>query len=66
MAKLIPKPKMSTAEAAYVPALAKGLRVTIGHFIRNTFNSRSSEKSSIETVVIWLGVNPRCAAQRAR
>ena len=50
MAKLIPKPKMSTAEAAYVPALAKGLRVTIGHFIRNTFSSRHSETSSIETV----------------
>jgi NADH-quinone oxidoreductase subunit I len=50
MAKLIPKPKMSAAEAAYVPEIAKGLRVTIGHFIRNTFNSRGSEKSDVDTV----------------
>ena len=50
MAKLIPKPKMSAAEAAYVPEIAKGLRVTIGHFIRNTFRSRHSEQSDIDTV----------------
>jgi NADH-quinone oxidoreductase subunit I len=50
MAKLIPKPKMTAAEAAYVPEIAKGLRVTIGHFIRNTFNARGSEKSDVETI----------------
>jgi NADH-quinone oxidoreductase subunit I len=50
MAKLIPKPKMSAAEAAYVPEIAKGLRVTIGHFIRNTFSARGSERSDIETI----------------
>ena len=50
MAKLIPKPKMNAAEAAYVPEIAKGLRVTIGHFIRNTFSARGSERSDIETV----------------
>ena len=50
MAKLIPKPKMNAAEAAYVPEIAKGLRVTIGHFIRNTFSARGSEQSDIETI----------------
>jgi NADH-quinone oxidoreductase subunit I len=50
MAKLIPKPKMTAAEAAYVPEIAKGLRVTIGHFIRNTFSARGSERSDIETI----------------
>jgi NADH-quinone oxidoreductase subunit I len=50
MAKLIPKPKMTAAEAAYVPEIAKGLRVTIGHFIRNTFSSRHSERSEIDTI----------------
>ena len=50
MAKLIPKPKMTASEAAYVPEIAKGLRVTIGHFMRNTFSSRGSERSDIETV----------------
>jgi NADH-quinone oxidoreductase subunit I len=50
MAKLIPKPTMTAAEAAYVPEIAKGLRVTIGHFIRNTFSARGSERSDIETI----------------
>jgi len=50
MAKLIPKPKMNAAEAAYVPEIAKGLRVTISHFIRNTFSARGSERSDIETI----------------
>src|SRR4051812_28543672 len=50
MAKLIAKPKMSAAESAYVPEIAKGLRVTIGRFIQNTFSSRASEQNEIDTV----------------
>ena len=50
MAKLISKPKMSAAEAIYVPEIAKGLSVTIGRFFQNTFRSRHSEESEIDTV----------------
>jgi NADH-quinone oxidoreductase subunit I len=50
MAKLIPKPKMSAAEALYVPEIAKGLRVTIGRFLQNTFSARGSEGNEIDTV----------------
>lgn len=50
MAKLIPKPKMTAAEAVYVPEIAKGLGVTIGRFFQNTFRSRHSERSEIDTV----------------
>jgi NADH-quinone oxidoreductase subunit I len=50
MAKLIPKPKMTAAEAAYVPEIAKGLRVTIGRFFKNTFTPRKSEENEIDTV----------------
>ena len=50
MAKLIPKPKMSAAESAYVPEIAKGLRMTIGRFMKNTFTSRQSESNEIDTV----------------
>src|SRR6201990_1803712 len=50
MAKLIAKPKMTVAEAAYVPEIAKGLRVTIGRFLKNTFSARGSEGNEIDTV----------------
>ena len=50
MAKLIPKPKMSASEALYVPEIAKGLRVTIGRFLQNTFSARGSEGNEIDTV----------------
>ncbi len=50
MAKLIPKPKMTAAEAIYVPEIAKGLGVTIGRFFTNTFSSRGSENNQIDTV----------------
>ena len=43
MAKLIHKPKMNAAESVYVPEIAKGLRVTIGRFLKNTFSARGSE-----------------------
>jgi NADH-quinone oxidoreductase subunit I len=50
MAKLIPKPRMNAAELVYVPELAKGLRVTIGRFFKNTFSSRGTEGNEIDTV----------------
>jgi NADH-quinone oxidoreductase subunit I len=50
MAKLIPKPKMTAAEAMYVPEIAKGLGVTIGRFFKNTFTSRQNEVNEIDTV----------------
>ena len=35
MAKLVPKPEMTAAEATYVPEIAKGLKLTIGRFFKN-------------------------------
>ena len=35
MAKLVPKPDMSASEAAYVPEIAKGLKLTISRFFKN-------------------------------
>jgi NADH-quinone oxidoreductase subunit I len=35
MAKLVPKPDMTLSEAAYVPEIAKGLKLTIGRFFKN-------------------------------
>jgi NADH-quinone oxidoreductase subunit I len=50
MAKLISKPKMNAAESVYVPEIAKGLRVTIGRFFKNTFSARGSAGNEIDTV----------------
>ena len=35
MAKLVPKPEMTMSESAYVPEIAKGLKLTIGRFFKN-------------------------------
>jgi NADH-quinone oxidoreductase subunit I len=43
MAKLVDKPPMDAAEAAYVPEVAKGLAVTIERFIKNTFGKRERD-----------------------
>jgi NADH-quinone oxidoreductase subunit I len=37
MAKLIAKPKMNVREQAYVPEIAKGLKLTMGRFFKNVF-----------------------------
>lgn len=49
MAKLVPKPKMTAREQAYVPEVAKGLGLTMRRFFRNTFLPR--DKGSRETVL---------------
>lgn len=38
MAKLVDRPDPTTLEQAYVPAIAKGLGVTIQRFVQNTFS----------------------------
>ena len=38
--KVITKPPRTVAEQAYVPEIAKGLRLTMGRFFKNTFSSR--------------------------
>ncbi len=40
MGKLVHKPKVTAAEAAYVPEIVRGLGVTMRHFFKNTFSSR--------------------------
>lgn len=37
MAKLVDKPAMNAMEQSYVPEIAKGLRLTLKHFFKNTF-----------------------------
>ena len=49
MAKLVDKPKMTAAEAVYVPEIAKGLNLTIRRFFKNVFTNR--EDSDIDTVM---------------
>lgn len=49
MAKLVPKPKMTAREQAYVPEVAKGLGLTMRRFFRNAFLPR--DKGSRETVL---------------
>ena len=44
MAKLISKPKMSAAEAAYVPEVAKGLKLTFERFFKNVFAEHAEGK----------------------
>jgi NADH-quinone oxidoreductase subunit I len=49
MAKLIPKPpKMTLAEASYVPEIAKGLALSFSKIFKNTFNKM--ENTDIVTV----------------
>jgi len=43
MAKLIYKPKMSLGEQAYVPAIASGLRLTMGRFFKNVFAAHKQD-----------------------
>ncbi|HEX7477720.1 MAG TPA: NADH-quinone oxidoreductase subunit I [Polyangiales bacterium] len=50
MAKLIHRPKMTAAEAVYVPEIAKGLAVTLSRFFKNTFSARGSEGNEIDTI----------------
>jgi NADH-quinone oxidoreductase subunit I len=44
MAKLIPKPKMSVVEQAYVPEIAKGLGLTMKRFFKNVFATRLTDE----------------------
>jgi NADH-quinone oxidoreductase subunit I len=37
MATVVPRPKLTFAEKLYLPALIIGLKITIGHFLRNLF-----------------------------
>lgn len=48
MGKLVNKPGRTVAEQSYVPAIAKGLGVTLRHFFKNTFSKR--ENSDIATI----------------
>src|ERR1044071_9956475 len=43
MAKLIPKPDMNVREQAYVPEIAKGLKLTMNRFFKNVFSSREHD-----------------------
>ena len=45
MGKLVNKPKMTVAEAAYVPEIAKGLTLTAKRFFKNTFAKREEDES---------------------
>ena len=47
--KVITKPSRTLAEQAYIPALAEGLRLTMGRFFKNTFSSR--EEGEIVTLM---------------
>jgi hypothetical protein len=38
--KVITKPPRTLADQAYVPAIAQGLRLTMGRFFKNTFSAR--------------------------
>ena len=38
--KVLTKPPRTLADQAYVPAIASGLRLTMGRFFKNTFSSR--------------------------
>ncbi len=40
MAKLIPKPKRTAVEQAFVPEIAKGLGLTMSRFFKNTFTQQ--------------------------
>lgn len=50
MAKLVDKPKMNAAEAAYVPEIAKGLKLTIDRFVKNTFAKRERDADGNATL----------------
>ena len=47
--KVITKPSRTLAEQAYIPAIAEGLRLTMGRFFKNTFSSR--EEGEIVTLM---------------
>ena len=47
--KVITKPPRTLADQAYVPAIAQGLRLTMGRFFKNTFSSR--EEGEIVTLM---------------
>jgi NADH-quinone oxidoreductase subunit I len=40
MAYTTPRPKLTLAEKLYLPAVLTGLKITIGHFIRNLMGAR--------------------------
>ena len=44
MAKLISKPQMSASEAAYVPEVTKGLKLTVERFFKNVFAKHAEDE----------------------
>jgi NADH-quinone oxidoreductase subunit I len=48
VAKLIPKPKMNASEAAYVPEVTKGLKLTFERFFKNVFASHKQDDEGQE------------------
>lgn len=41
MAHTVPRPQLTWAEKLYLPAIAAGMRITIGHFLRVLFGRRA-------------------------
>lgn len=52
MAKLIPKPGRTAGEQAYLPAIAKGLGVTMRHFFKNTFGMAVGNQEWTDVVTV--------------
>lgn len=48
MGKPVRRPERTFAEQSYIPEIVKGLRVTMRHFFKNTFNKR--ENNDIVTI----------------
>ena len=41
MARIVPRTEMTLAEKAYIPEIARGMKVTIGHFLKGFFKPES-------------------------